>query len=130
MGGGPKGPGRPRRQGRWGRVRDLKAEMGLSQTQRTPGQEQGQPVGGDELFWNQVGSQGQARGRPQIGVGGERRNNWRRRKLCHHHGRRWESVPQRLLRVRGVLVALEARAGDKGGWRRGSEGDAHGFSSK
>lgn len=52
-------------------------------------------MGGEELVWNQVGSQGQAQGCPQIGVGGDRRNNWRRRKLCHHHGRRWESVPQR-----------------------------------
>lgn len=61
MGGGPKEPGRSKSRGRRGRVRDLEAEIGLSQTRRR-GQEQGHPVGGDESS----GATWEAKARPGV----------------------------------------------------------------
>ena len=65
MGGGPKGLGRskrPGRRGRRGRVRDFKAEIGLSQTQRDMGKSKA-------ILWA-VMNHLEPRGRPRPGLDG------------------------------------------------------------
>lgn len=60
-------------------------------------------MGVGELIWNRVGGQGQARGSPRTGVGGQKEQ------LEEKCGRRWESAPQGPARpLRGPGPALEA----------------------
>ena len=75
MGGGPKGLGRSKRRGRRGRrgrVRDFKAETGLSQTQSDMGKSKA-------ILWV-VMSHLEPRGRPRPGLWSPTRCGWRREK--------------------------------------------------
>lgn len=78
MGGGPKGPGRSKSGGRRGRVRDLEAEIGLSQTQRDMGKSKA-------ILWAAV-SHREPRGRPRPGLGSPTDWGWRKEQLEEEKG--------------------------------------------